>query len=80
MASPLRKIEKYDRANWLINKAARLDAGEKEAKPTDFFNRVVDELDLGDNEIFSIPHPQNHKPQKYTMLTRDQMMLVGIIL
>ena len=47
-------------------------------KPTDFFNRVKDELDLEDSEIFSIPHPQNKKPQKCANLNTDQMLLIGM--
>lgn len=71
------QMTSLDFLNNYIN-PAREAAGEKPVKPTDFFNRVVNECDLGDSEIFSIPHPQNHKPQKCVNLNYDQLMLVGM--
>lgn len=66
-----------DFLNTIIN-PARKAAGEKPVSNTHFLTRSLDELDLGGNKIFTIPHPQNNKPQSCIQLDTDQMLLIGM--
>ena len=70
-------MNSVDFLNNIINPAREV-AGEKPVDNRHFIARVIDELDLGDSEIFTIPHPQNKKPQHCANLDYDQMMLVGM--
>ena len=70
-------MNSVDFLNNYIN-PSRESEGQRPIRNPDFLAKVVDELDLGDNEIFVIPHPQNKKQQHATNLNYDQMMLVGM--
>ena len=61
----------------MIN-AARAEAGEPVISNTHFIDKVRDELDLGDDKFFTIPHEQNLKPQIVAEITIEQATLVGM--
>lgn len=61
----------------MINEQRR-DSGEPVINNTHFVARVLDELDLGDSNIITIPHPQNNKPQSFVNLTIEQCLLVSM--
>lgn len=61
----------------MIN-GARAQAGELAISNTHFIDKVRDELDLRDDNFFTIPHEQNHKPQLAASITIEQATLVGM--
>lgn len=61
----------------VVNRARQMN-GESKISNTHFLAKVMDECDLGDDKIFTIPNEQNKKPMKCINLDYDQMMLVGM--
>lgn len=57
---------------------ARVFSGENETRYTDFIKRVIDELDLSQNDIFVLDNKGKGRNQHYANLDYDQMMLVGM--
>jgi vacuolar-type H+-ATPase subunit I/STV1 len=70
-------MNSIDFLNEIIN-PARIYAGEKETRYTDFIKRVIDELDLSQNEIFVLDNKGKGRNQHYAVLNYDQMILVGM--
>jgi len=61
----------------MIN-GARAAAGEPAISNTHFIDKVRDELDLGDDSFFTIPHEQNLKLQSVAVISIEQATLVGM--
>jgi len=70
-------MSSLDFLNDYIN-PSRVKAGQSSTSNTHFLARVLDELEIGDDKIFTTPHPQNNKPQHCVNLDYDQLMLVGM--
>lgn len=69
-------MSSIDFLNEIIN-PARKDAGEKPVRPSDFHSRVNDEIDEKLNYENFVVGKTGHKTH-YTMLTMEQMTLVGM--
>ena len=61
-----------------MNNGARAAAGEPAISNTHFIDKVRDELDLGDDSFFTIPHEQNLKLQSVAVISIEQATLVGM--
>lgn len=60
-----------------VNKA-RIAAGEPTIEPRHFVTKVLDELDLSEDNVKTLRNPQGGRPAKYVDLTEDQAKQVAM--